>query len=443
MTGLLPGPKANSQAHQIRLKLFKWQADFLRMRHKLISICVGRRSGKSVALAARLLVGPKGLAQGFPCMLAAHKRDGVMAVESELIRMLGPLLERHPRRDGWIFLPTKAELHVWVLGNRQTSMRAGRGERYGTAVLDECAWCAYLWDGFFSAVQPALSDYSGYAVFASTPRGRRNDYHRIHKFCEGDPYGNVITGSTYDCNPIVSIREFFLEQQHRASKGRLNPKIFKQEYLAQFVDLEESLITPEMLQRHEFEPDIMDDDLWSRHIGVDLAISTKEESDFTAFVCTARHRGTGEIYVADAVQFKESLPNRILERLLQFCKIWKPSKVVVEATQFQAALVNQWMLDFPSLGIIPVKPDKDKVTRMQPVAARYAASHVYHSCKLSDEFEMQITTFPICEHDDMCDALCYSVMSHGHLWDVKQGSGDVWTRENEDYRPPKPWMFAA
>src|SRR5258708_978643 len=160
---LAPTRSVQRKANEIRWSaLFKWQRQFLALTHKVIVIVVGRRSGKSVALARRLFFGPKGLYQGFNVALMAHKRDGCSPVETELVRVLGPFLAPHSKRDGYIYTPTGAELHIWTLGNKATAMRAARGEAYGTIVVDEAAWCSGLYEAFLTAIQPALADHAGH-----------------------------------------------------------------------------------------------------------------------------------------------------------------------------------------------------------------------------------------------------------------------------------------
>src|ERR1700746_625720 len=121
-TVLAPTRSAPRSANQIRWgPLFWWQRQFLERTERIIVLCVGRRSGKSVALARRLFFGPKGLYQGFDVAIMDHKRDGCAPVERELVQTLGPHLIPHPKRDGYIYTPTNAEIHFWTLGNKATS----------------------------------------------------------------------------------------------------------------------------------------------------------------------------------------------------------------------------------------------------------------------------------------------------------------------------------
>ncbi len=366
----------------------------------------------------------------------AHKRDGCSPVETELIRTLGPFLVPHPKRDGYIYTPTGAELHIWTLGNKATSMRAARGEKYGTIVIDEAAWCANLHDAFLTAIQPSLADFSGYAIFASTPRGQKNDFFRIFRgladirFC----------GSTADCNPLPELQAFYAEKKRRAAHGRMNPKFFRQEYDAEFVDLGDCLISDEMIQEYEIEP-ILPHENWQIHIGMDLAFSVKEEADFCALVAVARNRSTHDLFVCGAYRFKEAQPRRMLEELKKFNAPFHASKIVIESVQAQTAIVNQW-IDEEHLPIVPVRPEKDKVTRFQPTAQFYANDRVWHAQSLPIYFKDELTLFPISEHDDQCDALAYAIMSFGNYWDEDQGPGRFWREGSEGDSSRDVWEAA-
>src|SRR5258708_2688929 len=322
---LAPTRSAQRKANEIRWPpLFKWQREFLERTERIIAICVGRRSGKAVALARRLFFGPKGLYQGFNVAIMAHLRDGCIHVEKELISRLGPFLVPHPKRDGYIYTPTGAEVHIWTLGNKATAMRAGRGEAYGTIVIDEAAWCASLYDAFMTAIQPTLADHVGHAIFASTPKGQKNDFFRIFRGVADIR----IQGSVGDLSPLPNIQEDYKDKKKRAAQGRLNSKFFQQEYDADLVDLGSVLVTIDMIQRYDIAPTPPNSEVWQIHIGMDLAFSEKEEADFCAMVAVARNRSTHDYFVCDAYRFKEAQPRRMLEELKKFNAKWHASKIV-------------------------------------------------------------------------------------------------------------------
>jgi predicted phage terminase large subunit-like protein len=61
-----------------------------------------------------------------------------------------------------------------------------------------------------------------------------------------------------------------------------------------------------------------------------------------------------------------------------------------------------------------VKPDRDKVTRVQALGARYEQHLVYHTPDLNPEFERELLAFPVGAHDDMVDAAVYAFAAAAH-----------------------------
>jgi len=81
---------------------------------------------------------------------------------------------------------------------------------------------------------------------------------------------------------------------------------------------------------------------------------------------------------------------------------------VIEATVFQATFVHE-LLSRTQLPAIPVRPDRDKVTRARALAARYEAGKVFHlrSAPGLTDFEDELVAFPNAAHDDQVDAAVY------------------------------------
>ena len=70
--------------------------------------------------------------------------------------------------------------------------------------------------------------------------------------------------------------------------------------------------------------------------------------------------------------------------------------------------VVQELLRKTSLPVKSVRPDRDKVTRFQPLQARYEQGLVTHVRGLMQDFERELLDFPASDHDDMVDALVYA-----------------------------------
>ena len=149
-------------------------------------------------------------------------------------------------------------------------------------------------------------------------------------------------------------------------------------------------------------------------MGVDLALSTKTSADYTALVVMARDE-FGKLYVLDAARERVDFPGALkLIRLM--ADKWHPQQIAVEQVAYQAVVVQE-LLRNTTLPIKGVTPDRDKVTRAQPLALRYEQGLVFHE-QLPSWFEDELLSFPNGMHDDSVDALVYayqSVMTMGRF----------------------------
>lgn len=141
-------------------------------------------------------------------------------------------------------------------------------------------------------------------------------------------------------------------------------------------------------------------------MGVDLASSTKERADFTAYVITAQDQ-LGNFYVCEAHRAKIAGGHArwVARAYDNFPGI---SVVVIENNQYQSTLITQLMEEYPHIPVRPKKADVDKGTRAEGVAAKYEAGKVFHLTSLPEEFEIELVSFDK-GHDDWVDALGYSM----------------------------------
>lgn len=181
----------------------------------------------------------------------------------------------------------------------------------------------------------------------------------------------------------------------------------------------------------------------SRRVGMDLAASTKERSDYTAAVewwedaelnlylvgsFRARLDEGHRVWLTGLTEEKLNEPSvpvtdgvglsgpRLLwptNRLpAGFAGVTgvndapRPlSRLNLEATQWQSTFSKE-VLAKTRLPAMPVYPDTDKVTRARTLAARYEAGKVFHlrSAPGLHDFEQELVAFPNSEHDDQVDA---------------------------------------
>lgn len=143
-------------------------------------------------------------------------------------------------------------------------------------------------------------------------------------------------------------------------------------------------------------------------MGVDLASSERERADYTARVVTARDNDSGDYYVLSA--YRDRRESQHAEFIVDGYTAYPNVALVrVENQQFQSTLIQEVMRDYPFIPIEGVRADVDKVTRARAVAAKTEAHKVwFHESLYDGPFIPELLSFPT-GHDDMIDALGYSM----------------------------------
>jgi len=102
-----------------------------------------------------------------------------------------------------------------------------RGEGLDFVVMDECAFMQK--EAWTEAIRPALSDRLGKALFISTPKGRNWFWENYQRGINGEEGWAAWTFPTVN-NPYIAASEV------EAARRDLPEIIYRQEYLAEFVD---------------------------------------------------------------------------------------------------------------------------------------------------------------------------------------------------------------
>jgi predicted phage terminase large subunit-like protein len=104
---------------------------------------------------------------------------------------------------------------------------------------------------------------------------------------------------------------------------------------------------------------------------------------------------------------------------IRLATAWKATRVLVEEAGAGISLVQELVSRVP--GIIGVKPDKDKVSRMAVASAKIEAGQVFLPIRawwLAD-LESELFAFPNGRHDDRCDSISQALNDEGlasSLW---------------------------
>jgi hypothetical protein len=249
-------------------------------RHKAIRC--GRRWGKTL------------LAETMACEMAIDgKLIGWFAPEykflseayGDIVDFLSPLIYRSSKMDGVIRLTTGGRIDFWSLDNP----RAGRSRRYHQVIIDEAAFCKPdMIEVWRKSIEPTLLDYRGSALAASNTNGDDpgNFFWRLCN--EPDKWGFTEYHAPSRNNPYLPADEI------DALRERTHPLVFRQEYLAEFVDFggdsffSQASLLDENSQPVEF-PKLCD----GVFAVIDTAIKDGKAHDGTAvlYCATSQHYG--------------------------------------------------------------------------------------------------------------------------------------------------------
>jgi hypothetical protein len=192
--------------------------------NRFTALRCGRRYGKS-ALAVALAVDGAALGQSVGVFAPTYKLS--QPTFAAIAAALAPIGASTNRSAGIVQVPGGGNVDVWTLDRAL----AGRGRRYHLAIIDEAAFGGDdLLDIWQASIQPTLLDYRGKAVVASTPHGS-DEANFFWQVCHQSDLGFAQFHAPTSANPFMPADELArLEREH-------HPIIFRQEFLAEFVDL--------------------------------------------------------------------------------------------------------------------------------------------------------------------------------------------------------------
>jgi len=384
-------PAARKRAHITPADLHPVQQVIHDCPARYVVAACGRRFGKTALAVEWLALSAGGAIDGLPVAIFAPTYKLLLDPWAELERTLRPLMKRSNRLEMRIELVTGGTIDGWTLQD----MEAGRGRKYARVVIDEAAHSRNLAEVWERAISPTLTDLRGSARFLSTPAGAgyfRDLYRR-----GGDPaYPDWQSfHAPTSANPHISPAEI------ESRRLELPDLVYRQEYLAEFVEFGSGLVKPEMILDGIMPPGL------PITLGVDLAISTKDGANYTAIVAIARDPQTGIVYIREAERHRVGFADA-LDRITAAAARHNPVMIAIEQTQYQAAVVQE-LARTTALPVRGVRPDRDKITRFAPLLTRYEQRMVRHDPSgVPAWFRDEVASFPAGAYDDGVDAAAYA-----------------------------------
>jgi len=144
-------------------------------------------------------------------------------------------------------------------------------------------------------------------------------------------------------------------------------------------------------------------------IGVDPAVASGRNNDFTGIIAAGRDRN-GELYVL-ADRSIRSTPLIWVREAVKLYRQWNADEVVIEVNNGGELITSLFAREDGSVAVKPVRAYRDKFSRAEPVAAFYEKALVHHLGVLP-ELERQMCSFKagrFAASPDRMDALVWAL----------------------------------
>ena len=188
-------------------------------------LACGRRFGKTTLFTRRACeTAIAGRKYGY--FAATYKL--LSEVYEEMEYRLAPIITSKNKTAGRIELVTGGVAEFWTLLDKN----AGRSRKYNEVGLDEAGLVKDLEQIWNAAIRPTLTDFQGSAWFAGTPKGRNYFY---NAFLMGQDPNNA-EWLSHSMPTVMNTTIPNLMAEIEAAKRQLPERLFRQEYLAEFLD---------------------------------------------------------------------------------------------------------------------------------------------------------------------------------------------------------------
>jgi len=202
---------------------------------------------------------------------------------AEIHDILEPVIKSASEQKGVIRTTTKGRIDFWTLENE----RAGRSRKYHKVLIDEAAFTkANMMSIWERSIEPTLLDYRGKALVLSNTNGVSQD-NFLWQICNDKKFGFTDFHAPSSSNPYLPADELV------RLEAKTHPLVFKQEYLAEFVDFSGAqffLLEHLLVDGKPIEPPTKIDAVFAT---IDTAVKTGQKNDGTGVIYwgVSRHLG--------------------------------------------------------------------------------------------------------------------------------------------------------
>jgi len=140
----------------------------------------------------------------------------------------------------------------------------------------------------------------------------------------------------------------------------------------------------------------------------DTAMAENEINDYSVCCTFAMYEGTA--YLLDVWRGRAETP-KLLEMVKSQAAKYHPRAIYIERDGKAGTTAIQMLKKFTKLPVAPVEPIGDKIARANLITPYMETKRVV-ICKgaWNNEFESELLTFPVGQHDDQVDSFTYGMM---------------------------------
>jgi hypothetical protein len=287
--------------------------------HRFNVAACGRQMGKTT-LGIRLVA--EGVQNGKTCAWMAPTYKYLDEVWRQLRIVLEPITADKSEQQHRIATSNGGSLECWSLDDPD----AARGRKYHRIVVDEAALVRDLETVWQASLRPTLSVLGGDAWFLSTPKGL-DTFHSLYQLGQ-DPFQTDWQSwqMPSSASPYISASEI------EAARHELPERIFSQEYLAQFLQLDGAGVFRGVHAVARLQPRAPE-----QHHTYVFGVDWGRTSDFT--VISVIDASTQEQVFMD--RFSQIEYEFQTERLHRIAAAYKPRTIVAESNAMGTPIIER------------------------------------------------------------------------------------------------------